>query len=109
MIDSATVKSWGGWILGGAGFIGMIWNRLGIHSLDVRTDGLTVKWVAAEKAKSRLEGEREKQTDFQHQRDLQGEQDNANRTRADRAEARLDEQSDVRHRERNRAEAENHL
>jgi hypothetical protein len=78
VIDWAAMKEWGGWVLGGAGFFGAIWNWLGIKHLDLRTDGLQVKWMAAEKGQSHAEG-------------------------------KLDEQSDVRHRERNKQEAENNL
>ena len=63
MITLADMKQWGGWVLGAIGVVGMIWNRFGIKSLDVKTDGL-----------------------------LQF------RSRADRAEAKLEEQGDIRDR-----------
>jgi hypothetical protein len=63
VITLADMKQWGGWVLGAIGVVGMIWNRFGIKSLDVKTDGL-----------------------------LQF------RSRADRAEAKLEEQGDIRDR-----------
>jgi hypothetical protein len=57
MITKAELAGWGGWVLGALGFLGAIWNKLGINLLDVRTDGLEIKYVKAEKEASHAEGE----------------------------------------------------
>jgi hypothetical protein len=63
MIDKVDIATWGGLVAGVLAVLGGIWNRIGIKSLNVKTDGMMEY-----------------------------------RSRADRAEGALQEQSDVRDR-----------
>ena len=57
MITKEEIAGWGPWILGALGFVGAIWNKMGLKLLDVRTDGLEIKYVKAEKEASDAAGE----------------------------------------------------
>jgi len=56
MITKENIEGWGGWVLGILGSAGVIWNRLGIRRLAIKTDGLLEYRSRADRAEGNIEG-----------------------------------------------------
>ena len=54
-----TLVDVGPWVLGAASFIGVVWNRLHISSLELKFDGVLVKWMKSEKKESFRDGQKD--------------------------------------------------
>ncbi|HUD73981.1 MAG TPA: hypothetical protein VMQ76_02840 [Terracidiphilus sp.] len=67
------VKQWGSAILAALAFIGVFWNRLHIEHLDVRADGLEIKYEKAASRADRAEATVDEKNDARDRADLKEE------------------------------------